>query len=560
MKTKSLILPCLAAAVAVALMISLRYGSQESTGVLAEAPIPPERVGRLEGLEHALSQERNVVQLPLSASNPIESACTVVVSDSHGRSLAGVHILIFHEGDATSVGLTDADGRARVTALSQVVDGDFVVAVKEGFACAQHSIAPTCHDDIRLVLEQGERIAGSVVTSSRGIMDPTSITVVAIPRTVMMVGSANAWKRLLLDPRVLVTRCEADGSFALENARLDAAYTVTAGGNGWIDESAGELALSKEPIVISVAPLFGVSVQLVDSEGEPITPVFQAAPHGWSSMVQTSGARSCMATMPARILAGMPLEWARPFTSQIVVMALSDNQTTKVGPTRLIIDFIGYEKLETYVDLYSLADGGKSVDFKLKSTASGWGRVDVEFRDGHDTCYGCDGPGILMLRNSLGEHMRLPVQFVERQHSMIGPLPAGHYDWCFVWNPETPASVRREKEWGAVDIKPDSVAKVRPASNRTGSVKLEFTTRNGDRYSGPVSVTVGEISDATNIPGATHVITGSSLHFARDPYSIPVLPPGPVDLQVTFPHCENGGRRSVEVQQDASASVGFVVH
>ena len=38
--------------------------------------------------------------------------------------------MLLHEGDSASVGLTGADGRARVTARSQVVDGDFTTPEK----------------------------------------------------------------------------------------------------------------------------------------------------------------------------------------------------------------------------------------------------------------------------------------------------------------------------------------------------------------------------------------------------------------------------------------------
>jgi hypothetical protein len=98
-----------------------------------------------------------------------------------------------------------------------------------------------------------------------------------------------------------------------------------------------------------------------------------------------------------------------------------------------------------------------------------------------------------------------------------------------------------------------------PVADQAGSLVLEFTSRDGRQYSGPVSITVGEISDSNELPGATHTITGSSLRFVHPPYVVPVVPVGALDIQVTYPRCEKGGRAWVEVEQGNVQRASFVV-
>jgi len=463
----------------------------------------------------------------------------LVVVDSSNRAIGGARVSWIHDAVAHDLGSTGDDGRLRLHPSNDWLEGDALVASKIGFASGERFIAFPLGDEVRVVLAQDALITGSV-RAAPGIREqPGEITVVGVPlsmQTVVRFEDCRAW---LDDPRVLVSRCDRDGAFALTGAARGRKYVVEAGCSGWILVGPGiGTQAGERPIDLVVTPLFGARLHLITADGAPITRVPAPFPWGIQARCDSSDVSAAEASWLAQLLAGVPDEWRTESPDHVAYLHTSIRSALSVGPLHVHAKLFGYQAKDIDVELARFIAAPSDVTLALHPTAVGFGSIDLAFESMPPASV--EGPGVLVLRSSSGERLIYGTRELNGTHVRCGPLPVDRYEWRFEWSPRTPARVRAEVAWSQVTIVKDAIVPLEVPDEPSGSLSIELVDEQRARYTGPARFLVGATDESPRVPGGLHVpgsqvMSGDDVRFSRAPYRIAGMQPGPIEIRVTAP-------------------------
>jgi hypothetical protein len=464
----------------------------------------------------------------------------LVVVDASHRAIGGARVSWIHDAVAHDLGATGDDGRLRLHPTNDWLEGDALVASKVGLASREHFVAFPLGDEVRIVLAEDALITGTV-RAAPGIREaPGEITVVGVPLSMTTVVRCEDCRAWLDDPRVLVTRCDRDGAFALTGAAPGRKYAVEAGCSGWILVGPGVgTQVGERPIDLFVTPLFGARLHLISADGAPIARVPAPFPAwGIQARCDSSDVSAAEASWLAQVLAGVPDEWRTESPDHVAYLYTSTRSALSVGPLHVHAKLYGYQAKDIDVQLARFIAPPSDVTLALHPTAVGFGSIDLAFESMPPASV--EGPGVLVLRSSSGERSIYGTRELNGTHARIGPLPVDRYDWRFEWSPRTPARVRSDVPWSHVNIVKDAIVPLAVPNEPSGSLSIELVDEQRARYTGPARFFVGETDDAPRVPGGvqvpgSQVMTGDGVRFSRAPYRIAGLQPGAIEMRVTAP-------------------------
>jgi hypothetical protein len=461
----------------------------------------------------------------------------VLVVDPVNRPVAGAAVTWLREDGAKSLGATAADGRLRLSATSDLIEGDAIIASKAGFGSRERFIAFPLGKELRIVLGRDAVITGTVRASPGILENPGAMTVAAVPASMFNVFGVHDCKAWLDDPRVLVARSERDGRFTLTGAAVGRKYVVEVGGTGWILAGSGVKAQGGDPpIDLVVKPLFGARIHLIGADGSAVQRVHAIGQWGIDTRPGTPDMSVSDANIFAKLLSGVPEDWFGEASDRYACLCAATKSAASLGPLLVRVHYFGYEERSLELELPRFTTVPEDIPLELTSTVDAFGWIDLAFETMPPASI--DGPGCLRLRSSTkAESVELvyAARDLNGTHVRLGPMPADEYDWRFEWSPDVPTRSRREETWSKVAIAKDAVVPLLVKNELACTLAIELVDDRKARYTGPVQFLLGQSIEAPpRVPGAT-VMTGGNVSFRRAPYRIVGLPPGPLEVHVVGP-------------------------
>jgi len=499
-------------------------------------------------VELQTSSRVSVAQSPDESPGSKDSTW-ITVLDRSGRPIVGAAVRALHNRSFESLGTAGLDGRVQVGRELQLAEGDALVASMEGYATGTRYFALPCDEDVVIVLGRPLSIVGVVRLTKRLPAEPTQFTVVGIPQFLWSVlPPAGGWASLLCDPRILLGSCEEDGAFVLAGAAEGIEYEVTGGGAGRIHDGPPIAARGgSNPIELLASELYGASVALERPsvcQGE--LPIIGGDGWGFTSTLNSKGAQWCTASMVSCMLAGVPVGWADDSPSRNALLATTREASIAPITANVRWHMLGYEGVELDIGLRPFVDGPSSVEVRTQPIMNACGWIVVDF--GQQLRRGTlpFKPGELVLRTTGGETVYLPVTCLETTKGRVGPVPEGQYSWRFDWSPTIQPPLPSKRTWESVRVDASSEAVVVPHYPDAGSLYIELRDQNGQKYTGPARILIGEFRNSKRFPGKTE-IAGDNVSFPRGPYLIPVLPSGTFSVKLMYPEASGVSRQSVQI-------------
>jgi hypothetical protein len=509
--------------------------------------------GELEtSLREAIAGRDPLQAEDLAPADEEDHRTDVLVVDPANRPVAGAQVGWLHDDGIKSLGATGLDGRLRLNATSELVEGDAIIASKAGFASRERFLAFPIGKELRIVLAQDASITGTVHAAPGIVEVPGEMTVAAVPISMSMLSRVEDFKSWLDDPRVLVGRSDRDGRFALTGAAVGRKYVVHAGGTGWILASGGVAAKGGDPLIdLVVKPLFGARIHLIGSNGAPFHRI-HASGSVADRRIDSRDVSPVEANAFARLLSGVPLDWSKGSDEFIDCLYAAAKPAASVGPLHIHAHYSGYEPKSMDIDLPRFTRVAEDIPLELVPTVD-VGSIDLAFEALPPASLG--GPGCLRLRSpgeDEGAEMAYAVGELNGTHARLGPIPAGAYEWRFEWFPDVSTRSRQPVSWSKVTVAKDAIVPLVVKNEVACALAIDLVDDQNTRYTGPARFRLGLTDHAPRVPGGAVVpgaivVAGDDVTFHRAPYRIVGLPPGTLEVHLVGPGFVRGNPNVVPV-------------
>jgi hypothetical protein len=346
--------------------------------------------------------------------------------------IAGARVRV--RGDCVDeVAQTDSGGRAY---LPYAAPCDMAIAVDvDGYpTCESHVVQPLPTEIVIDILACGT-LAGSVTSSSFSI-DISRLTVLAFP-WLHPPPCADVHADGGKEGPVKQASVAATGEFKIEGLDPTRGYDLVCGGLGWLSDRLEAPAIPGGNYqLLTVRPVLGVSIRLVDAEGGSIRS---------NRALVESGSTSVSCSEPgfiAALLQDWEIVWAEvPGFScgsldkeGLDLLARSPPDKERVGPILLSIGHPGYKRARRMTYAEPVIPEVRIFEIPLERTADCWASLEVSFVGSSKHPLLASDPssgGVLYLTRSDGTDYGLALGTNGLQ-SFSG-IPCGHYQAKYVY-------------------------------------------------------------------------------------------------------------------------------
>jgi len=314
-------------------------------------------------------------------------------------------------------------------------------------------------------------------------------------------------------PEVVVRHTDKEGRFRIDGLSRQSNYTVTAGSPGAIATEVKGIQPGPEEILLELEWLFGVVVDLVDSDGEPLHagerlfgrgPVWSTEEDSVTAVTNAMPSLS-LARVESRLLGGE----GRRLDRQLILYRSRD-RSDKVA-VQFEVEVPGYQPAWTELNAYRLDQETRRQVIPLVRLSSQWGAARIASKGLPIDVVSRRRPlGMIFLTNGTTTfNFGVPVPCDEYE---VGHIPVGEYRWRFE-NKDWPFSYPPQP--GTLAIGPTPSELVLDFSG-LGGLSLDVKEIDGRPYTGAIRFSV--VDPVRRMK--------SYLAFESTPYVAYGLPPG----------------------------------
>jgi len=460
------------------------------------------------------------------------------------------------------LGRTDHDGRLQP---DQVFSPPIWIAAKrEGYVTGEVFIEEPVPSQIDLVLSQGRSLTGTVVIGSSGTPVGAGTRVLAWPSDYRIPPRDLAERAFARDPRCNCAVTDGNGRFTFAELPPEVPVSLVAGGPGYAMAVPVSGAVpGPEPVLLTVLPLYGAHVRLVEPDGQPIAYGTGLLPKA-SLPVKLSAANAQYVYQPSFSLdlCGLPEPPRYGSAASELYLFTSAEGAGRVGPLTYRVAFLGYEPVQRQFWATPLSEGLNEVAITLTPTQVPRATLLVHFENVPaeakriQFCQG--GVGKLKVRSVESREL---VEFAVMDYSedslTIPGIPQGIYTFSFVTYSAFFSFTGAEGTGGDVLVGP-GVTEWSVDLGGTGLLEIELYRQDGTRYTGVSVMTITQGSAVSPMP----MMRQNKVFFERAPYLIAGLPPGAVSVAVDTPRSAREAEvigQAYEILPGATVTVPFAV-
>lgn len=479
------------------------------------------------------------VEPPETGRAPSRTISIVVCRQEDLIRIPGATVSVFHQGERTPLGETDAEGILRLDAVDLPDRTSPILATRDAvrghpaYAGTAPLLSPLPTDEVAVLVSSTATVSGTVVVDDLGT-------------PLQGRGQARvAARRITQVHRPMVQSAEIgpDGQFILTGLERDHRFLLTVEGAAVIlpyDGGGGFLSTTtpRQDVVLRVFPILAGLIRLHD----PL------APDGVASLVTRAQEFEVTPIDPAQRRTWQPIgkadfsrggslgpDWAQSMIDARHLPILGRFVDGESGPILLRVALPGYEEFERLLPLtpFSTDAPPEGIDVALVRSSSGFGSLSIELDSSPLLSSSSRRAGFLTLYSTdrKDEALRFDVVGELRETRLIDPLPAGRYLWSYKLGSTSlePSTIVGD-ELPFIEIFPDAVARIEPNyGDDAGSVAFELVDENGRPYGSVFGVALYDPQNVEQVSESGEVLKGRSsilLSWDAAPYVHGGIPPG----------------------------------
>lgn len=482
-----------------------------------------------------------------SVRQSIPGTGAIRVLGESNEPLGGARVSFENESEVRLIGSTSDEGLLEVRPDS--IEQGWITASAVGYVPGIVPVPEPSWTRIELRLARGGKTSG-VMHWPDGTAVGAGYCVALAPEKPYEEGRVRSSLSGSIRPGVRTGITDEAGEFSIDGLELERFYEVWAGGEAGIvrpvpPTHAGEF------LDLTIVPLYGACVRVRGEDGGPIRTDDQARGFWvswWSD--DPSIARHRLETLPSGASKGVRLgnrvlsagrlfmrsDWLagieRP-GEDLVFLFRCDDRREAVGPVHVSANIPGYTS--EMIDLYPrrLDLGRLDVDMRLKSSASGWGVLDVYLGGTLGVLSAPDGhePGARLgtvQLGSLDNGSPLDVAVLAPVSSPIhlDGIPWGQYSVTFMAEAGSLRIPGDSEDPILVEVGPEPVECYLLIAGQ-GGIQVVVNRSGGGPFTGSLTLLLieeGDIGEAD--------LLGDEVHFEGPPYVIEGLSEGSHHLRV----------------------------
>jgi RNA polymerase sigma factor (sigma-70 family) len=416
------------------------------------------------------------------AQEPRRSISQIFVVDECAHPLAGARVTVSSSTGERALGVTDEHG---VFVIAPEDAAGPASVSHDGFESAQIpdlGSDPTHH----LTLLDTNAITGRVHSFVQGFR-PESVTVIALEAPVP--DSLVSPERL--SHVAATTRASADGTFRLACLSGEHAYTILAGGDGWVS-TVPEMANlpfvrdGEHGVDLGMTRLFAAVLEFRDQEDEPAH--FCAAGYVAGTKRTFSrfpGAMPDNQISAGSLLAGASPTWATPAQGSLIFLFRADSADDQLGPNRLEFSTPGYDDVSLEYFARSVRQPIEPTRVTVQRTVTGFGTVRIRFMadSQHPATPAACPQGKLRLEAGSGATLEFGIASPAPEMD-ISNVPVGNYRLRFAPRKGHGTIPDSEEQAPLVEITRGAVVDFQVSLEPFGSVRLVLQTESGAAHHG----------------------------------------------------------------------------